>query len=210
MSTKDLRVEHWLNENDVIAPGGKFGTSVNYSEFEDDGTLVFKGDATVWDDLRFPATRIRQGATLKPDFDTTNIGLLFPQNDATEIAYIIAQMPHSWKLGSTIYPHIHWVQDGATVPTFKMDYRWYNNGADPTGSFTTVTFDTELYSYTSGSILQITYIDGGISGSGKTLSSLLDIKLYREDNDYVGDALMKEMDIHFEMDTVGSREETAK
>jgi len=36
----------------------------------DSGTTV----PARWDDLRFPASRIRQGATQKPDFDTTNLG----------------------------------------------------------------------------------------------------------------------------------------
>lgn len=48
-----------------------------------------------WDDLRFPATRIRRGVTQKPDFDTNEIGLLFPRNDDNEIAYMIAQFPHA-------------------------------------------------------------------------------------------------------------------
>jgi len=47
----------------------------------------------LWDDLRFPATATRQGALAKPDFDYTNIGLLFPQNDPTEIIYMIDQLP---------------------------------------------------------------------------------------------------------------------
>lgn len=50
---------------------------------------------TYYEDLRMPFTQAKQGATLKPDFDYTNVGLLFPQNDATEIAYFIAQLPGS-------------------------------------------------------------------------------------------------------------------
>ena len=95
----------------------------------------------MWDDLRFPATLLRQGATTKPDFDPTNMGLLFPQNDNTEIAYIIAQLPHAWKQGTNLHPHLHFTQTGATLPTFKIDYRWYENGGDPTGAFTTLTAD---------------------------------------------------------------------
>ncbi len=47
-----------------------------------------------WTDLRFAGGRDKQGNTQKPDYDYTNLGLLFPQNDATEIAYLIAQAPH--------------------------------------------------------------------------------------------------------------------
>lgn len=164
----------------------------------------------VWDDLKFPATTLRQGATSKPDFDSTNLGLLFPQNDATEIAYLIGQMPHAWKLESDLSPHIHFVQTSASTPVFKMDYRWYKNGADPTGSFTTLTASTFVFPYTSGSILQIvTFPD--ISGAGiDTVSSVLDIKLYRDDDVAIGDVLVKEFDLHYQLDSNGSRQEFIK
>lgn len=164
----------------------------------------------VWDDLRFPATRIRQGVSQKPDFDTTELGLLFPQNDATEIAYIIGQFPHERKNGSSIRPHIHFVQDTVATPTFKIDYRWYKNGDDPTGSFTTLTCNGYAFPYTSGSIMQICSfpeIDGSLID---TVSSIIDIKLYRDDNDVSGDVLLKEFDIHYQIDSLGSRGEFTK
>lgn len=163
-----------------------------------------------WDDLRFPATRIRQGATQKPDFDTTNLGLIFPQDDDTEIAYIIAQMPHAWKLESALKPHIHYVQDEAQEPVFKIDYRWYKNGEDPTGSFTTITSNHFVFTYSSGSILQIVSFPEIDATGIDTVSSILDIKLYRDDNIVSGDVLVKEFDIHYQIDSDGSRLEYAK
>jgi hypothetical protein len=56
-------------------------------------------------------------------FDETNIGLLFPQNDTTEIVFVIAQIPHNYKLGTNIKPHIHFVQSSASTPTFKIEYK---------------------------------------------------------------------------------------
>ena len=54
----------------------------------------------------------------------------------------------------------------------------------------------------------------GIDGTGKTLSSILSIKLSRIGgalaDDYDDDALLKEFDIHYEVDTVGSRAESSK
>lgn len=160
-----------------------------------------------WLDMKFPATRIRQGATAKPDFDITNLGLLFPQNDATEIAYMIAQMNHDYKPDSDLHPHIHYVQDEAAEPVFKLDYRWYENGSDPTGSFTTITASTFVFTYTSGSILQIVAFPA-ISGTGMdTVSSMLDMKLYRDDNVVTGDVLVKEFDLHYQTQSGGTVEE---
>lgn len=164
----------------------------------------------VWEDLRFPATTLRQGVTTKPDFDATNLGLLFPQNDATEIAYLIAQLPHARKNGSNIRPHVHFIQTSALEPVWKIDYRWYKNGEAPTGSFTTLICDSPVFAYTSGDMLQICAFDE-IDGSGiDTVSSILDIKLYRDDNVVSGDILLKEFDIHYQIDQLGSRQEFVK
>jgi len=174
------------------------------------GNLAIKLDDTTWDDLRFPASLIRQGNSTKPDYDTTNNGLLFPQNDTSEIAYLIVQMPHSWLLESGIRPHIHFVQTGATAPTFKMDYRWYKNGAAIPGSWTTLTSSSCIFPYTSGSILQLCSFPE-IDGTGiDTVSSILDIRIYRDDNDVTGDVLLKEFDIHYQIDSLGSEDEFIK
>jgi len=165
---------------------------------------------TVWDDLRFPLTRDKQGQNQKPDFDFTNMGLLFPQNNTTEIVYIIGQFSHSRKNGTDIKPHVHFLQDSSDEPVFKIDYRWYKNGDDPTGSFTTLTATDFVFTYTSGSIAQIVNFPT-IDGSGiNAVSSIIEIRLYRDDNVVSGDVLTKEFDIHYEIDTIGSRQLMAK
>ena len=61
-----------------------------------------------------------------------------------------------------------------------------------------------------GSILQIVSFPD-ISASGiDTVSSVLDIKLYRDDNIVTGDILVKEFDIHFQIDSLGSDLEYTK
>lgn len=168
------------------------------------------GGQNRWDDMRFAFTRDKQGQASKPDFDFTNLGLLFPQNDATEIVYLIAQMPHDMVLGSDLSPHIHFVQDEAQQPTFKMDYRWYENGGDPTGAFTTITAATFAFTYVAGSLFQIA-IFPDIVGSGiLSISSFMDIRIYRDDNVVAGDVLAKEFDMHYLREGWGSRQEFAK
>ena len=164
----------------------------------------------VWDDLKFPATRIRQGVSLKPDFDITELGLLMPQNDADEIAYIIGQFPHERKNSSNIRPHIHFIQDVATTPTFKMDYRWYKNGDAVPTVWTTLTASSFAFTYTSGSILQIASFPEIDGSSIDRVSSIIDIRIYRDDNDVTGDVLLKEFDIHYQIDSLGSRQEFIK
>ena len=164
----------------------------------------------VWDDLKAPLTLAKQGATTKPDFDYTDIGLLFPQDDPDEIAFVILQFPHARKNGSNIRPHLHYVQTTATPPVFKIDYRWTKNGGDPTGSFTTLTCDSQAFTYTSGSLLQICSFPEIVGSAIDSVSSIFEAKIYRDDDVVTGDVLAKEFDIHYQIDQLGSRQEFIK
>lgn len=162
-----------------------------------------------WDDERTPATLGRQGALSKPDFDYTNIGVLMPQNDAAEIMYIGNQFPHSTKTGKIIvYPHIHYLQDEAGVPVFKMDHRFYNNGETPP-AFTTGLSTADgaglVFPYTSGTILQIIEFPP-IEIDNVLPSMWYDIKVYRDDNAVAGDVVLKGFDFHRPIDTLGSEQ----
>ena len=96
-----------------------------------------------------------------------------------------------------------------------MEYKWFNVGGIVPANFTTITSTAASHklAYTSGNLHQITDF-GEISGVGKTISSLMLIKLYRNDNidagAGTGDALAFELDIHFQIDSWGSFEEYAK
>lgn len=178
------------------------GYSLPASNSQDlkDWQLPFK--AGLFDSYR-PATRGLQGALQKPDFDFTNLGLLFPSGDPGEIAYIMDGLPHGYRIGSNIRPHVHFIQSTAATPVFKLDYRWYDNGTAPP-AFTTITASTFVYAYSSGSILQIADFPE-INGSGITgVSSMLDFKFYRDDVNIAGDVLVKAFGVHYVGDTFGS------
>mgnify|MGYP006283359325 CR=1 FL=1 len=205
---------NWDATDKVNTSGGfKFGDvdGGNYSEFQEDTGFHFAyGSGVGWDDLKVPVTQAKQGANNLPNFDYTNLGFLFPQDDTSEIAYLIVQFPHAWKLGSTISPHVHYIQDTSDVPVFKMEYKWYQLGDQVPDSWTTVVTSGTVVSYTSGSIhqlLEFEEIDGShISG----VSSIMDIKLYRDDDIVTGGVLVKEFDIHYMIDSYGSRQEYVK
>ena len=165
--------EQQLNLNSL-----KIGTdSTNYLEINSQGELRLEGNSSVWDDLLQPATTGRQGANVKPDFNYDDITVDFPRNDINEILYFNIQMPHEWKEGSTIFPHVHFLQNQNNNPTFKINYRW----AKLTESFpawATYTIANLVFPYTSGTVHQIVYGNNGIPGTGKGLSSILQVKLY--------------------------------
>ncbi len=193
------------NGTDTLRLSGIAGA--NYLEIEPDGTARFVGAATVWDDLRAPATAINPpGQISDPDWDNTNGGWLF-DDGGTEILWIVLQFHHSYKEGSDIVPHLHWQPKttGSGNVLWRIEYKWTNREAADAGSFTQV----DLLTPADGTAFKHQEDKfAAQSGSGKTISSIITIKLSRIGGDgtdtYSGDALLKEFDIHFEIDRIGS------
>ena len=155
------------------------------------------------DDLRFPAiVGQRNPAVAKPDYDYTNLGFSFDAS-TQEIIYIIAQMPHDWVAGSTIYPHVHWMPTTTDTGNvyWAIDYKWTNIDAVDAGAVTTI----GVIQAGTGTALTHQYAEmTAIAGTGKTSSSILSIALYRAassgEDTYTGEALLKEFDIHYMKD----------
>jgi len=164
-----------------------------------------------WDDLRFPSTRLRQGALQKPDFDYDRVGLLFPQNNTNERTTSSGQFPHSRKDSSDIHPHIHYDQTSSDTAIFKLRYRWYDNrNLVKATDWDTVTTTSLAFTYVSDTLRQIASFEVIEGDSIFGASSMIDLILYRDDNAVTGDVLVKELDIHFQIDSPGSRTEFVK
>lgn len=181
----------------------------NQVNIDQDGELSLTGEATVWDDLVTPATSGKRGANDKPDFDYDQLAVCFPQNDPLEYLHFNIQLTHDWKIGSTIYPHVHILQNQNQTPVFKMSYRWLETGG-VVPDWSVYTMDQLVKTYTSGTMHQIVTNSVGISGAGKGLSSIIQLKLFRQDNVYLGDCLVISFDIHIEKDALGSFTEYTK
>jgi hypothetical protein len=165
-----------------------------------------------WTDKSFPATQAKLGILNKPDFDFVNLGLLFPENDTSEKVYILDQMWHIKKLGTSLRLHIHFVQNSVNVPKFVCEYRFYNNGETIPG-WTTIDTDSGpglVFTYTSGSIVNLARFPDIPSPSGENVSAILDLIIYRNDSNVTGDVLVKYIDYHFQVDSDGSRQEFVK
>lgn len=181
-------------------------SKLNVQEIHFDGLVRF--DDTCYEDLCFPLTQGKPTSGGKPDYDYTNLGFLFPGNDTTEQIHIIQQLPHAWKEGTRIFPHVHWRQSQSGNYVFKMQYKWYNVGDLVPTNWSTYVMDQKAFTYSSDTLDQLNY-GLGIDGTGKKISSTLLIKLYREDL-ISGDALTDMFDIHIEKDSIGSETEMTK
>lgn len=219
-SAQDAATKNYV-DNKVSAA---FGTPPDYSSFESDGTLVFHGNATVWDDQAISGVAVRGGASA-PSFkplSTTGLYLYaFSDNHgADETLYFTVQMPHGRLSGSDLDFHIHLVPSangsvGADAAHFRFTYQW----VDINGIFSG-TSSTEPLTITVGAAdalkhLLVSFSD--IAGSGHTgLSSILTVALTRlsktdsATETYTGDLFLLSADCHVPRDTVGSRQELSK
>jgi hypothetical protein len=183
------------------------------------GQIIFDGSSTVWDDLQIPgytANRIPSIPSPSAGSAMGNMWLSF--FTGTESVYFNIQMPHSWKEGSTIYPHVHaYLETSATLSTviFGLEYTWHS-------SFSCAAFPAPIIynmcatvnsNIVAGSPL---YINGGLGITPPVepylLSSLLICRLYRQSaaNNCPSRIGFISFDVHYEMDTIGSREENHK
>lgn len=195
--------------------------STNYTDFEADGTMVAKGGAICWEDLRIASSQARLGSSA-PAFSSGFAGssamytLQFNYTGTTNQIFFEIQMPHGWVTNSTIWPHVHFspVSDTGGVAKnvrWKLDYTW----ASINGTFAAPLTAVMDKSFTDAQWDHLMAVSAsGISGAGQGISSMLVCRLYRDTSDgadtYDDLVCLLEFDIHYEVDMLGSREETSK
>lgn len=199
-----------------------FGDATNNMQIEADGTLIFNGTATVWDDLRVAMDR-GQNATAITYLPGASSGpeiWYFRNGQGVEAMSFVVQMPHSWKEGSTIYPHIHWLPSTTTTGNveWNFEYSWANYDATTPQVFPAITTSTVVTNgpFTLGThlITALTSSNAGISATGKRVSSILICRIWRNSSNaadtYGGDLGLLSLDFHYEINTFGSHLEYVK
>lgn len=187
----------------------------NYSEFESNGTLVFHGTATVWNDISSSLIGRRLFSTTGTvDYDYDENAIVFSQGGSItsqddRIGFSL-QLPHGAMLGAgrNLKFHVHWVQENTTDMEFTVRYRVQANGAATTATWTTATASTNtnnVFTYTSGSLNQITPLVD-IPLTAATISSVVEIQFTRTDSNG-GTLAAKFADCHVEIEKVGSDNE---
>ena len=211
----------WNAHGDDATGGGPYSMD---GDLDVDGTATLDGlrlSDTSYDDLKFPVASVKlDSAATRYSYDTTDLGIQFDADarHVEEQLNFIVQFPHAWKEGTSVHPHIHWIQTTADHPNWLISYRVYNNDEAP-GSWTFATATTGVFTWSSGSLAQISSFPA-ITMTGKTLSCIMDVKLWRDVANGSGEftgaesspvaVLLKEFDIHYEIDSFGSNEEFVK
>lgn len=184
------------------------------------------GTAAVWDDLRVTLSDAATG-NVTPLWDNfpidgpiTNPFLYWFKASGIDEMYFVVQLPHTWVEGTAIMPHIHWVasENGASGPTavrWGLQYCWLNIGETFTAYTTiygTTTVPNEVLVKDRQYLTPLG--SGGMDGNGKTLSSMLICRLFRDGDNtadtYAGSAGGLEIDFHMQINSMGSRLEYTK
>lgn len=161
-----------------------------------------------WDDLRAPATGINPPGAVSDPTPAEDGTLLF-SDSAVNLIAILFQMPHTWKEGTTVKPHIHWMKsvDGSGTVVWEMRYRIIAISEVPTAWSEWLPVESHI---TDPINTQAHAMSGfpDIDMEDRKISTMLSIQLRRDPlnvgDDYAADAALLEFDIHYRKDGNGS------
>ena len=181
-------------------------------------TSYFKLTPTNWVDSMVPAMSFRNGASAPtlgngPD---ASIQLLLFAKAADNLVHGTLQLNHDYKEGTDIEPHIHvwfpaYAASTAETNIWSLSYSWGNistNGL-PTATTVTVT-NTGVVQPNEHRVIAFPTI----TGSGKTISSILALTVQRTGTDghdvYDDNIGLLGFDVHYQKDTEGSASQWTK
>lgn len=197
------------------------GTATNNVTFATDGTMTLNGTATTFDDVVGPAVSLRQsGPGLSTNVTESTLEFL-ATSDLSDYVYTNVQLPHKWKVGSVIYPHIHYPQIISSQPNFLIQYRWQKLGGAKVTAWTSLKCNTPTFTYTAGTLNQLVHTAAGITPpTGSAISDVVQFRVLRDNANGSGvfagaDPIaavvsLDSFDVHVEMDTLGSTSEFTK
>jgi hypothetical protein len=184
--------------------------------------------ATVWDDATFPFSGNRVNiAAGRIDYDYFNGGVNFANNarfDADDCVSMLWQIKHQVQVGVNVRPHFHWLQTSANEPNWLIAWKKIKNGnayvkETDFSNHTLANKLENLYTYTSGNLVQITKIPE-IDMSDMGISDCIQFAFFRDvanDSGLFAGAesapaveLNWEFDVHVPIDGWGSEEEFVK
>ncbi len=181
-------------------------------------TFYLKDSATVWNDLVIPITQTRVGGTSPSFLQWGTGGLYVYKFNPSDEVFTSSQMPHTWKSGTTVYPHIHWCQDNGTASPatglsavrWNIELTWSGNSGDAFTPSSTMTYwTTANVAGPNKQILTNIPLTGispvSFSQNASSISSVMMIRIYRGgDGDTYGATRVVgiSFDIHYEIDSL--------
>ena len=177
-----------------------------------------------WDDMRILPTSFDFAGNADPvvvSYQPGGSGTTFRLYEFAkdDEAFFTIQIPHAWKSGTNLWPHVHWTpgargnEESGAVVQWAMDYSIATIGgvfyASKTISLAHACTGTDHYHEITGG--------GSIGMAGIGISAMILGRLYRASTGDTWEStssgqlpLLLELDLHFEVDSIGSDEERSK
>jgi len=198
----------------------RIGSGSSYAEFGADGTLRIYGEGTTWEDLRVDAMNTRVGIVAPTDEvgfrGNSNHQMRSMVHTQADEVQINVQLPHAYAEGTDLHPHVYFSPEiagsGNNQASFILEYY----PAAYTAIFPATTASILMTASWNGDKQWhhlIAREQGAISGSDLGISALLKCRLYRDNTgacNLQGKVAFLYFDIHYIVDSMGSREEYSK
>jgi len=183
----------------------------------------------VFDDIRVPVLSTRRGGSRFPglakfkDDGAGSQGVFFEwvDDDSEEELYFTLQLPHSYKYGTDLEPHVHWTPKvngtAGQLVGWGLEYTFQEIGGD--FADTTIIYANSHSPADSILVAGRHYLTAFAAISGASIdsvSAMMTCRIFWEStgtgtpDDLAQDAGLLEIDFHFQIDTLGSRTEYTK
>ena len=128
-ATKDVD----LGIHEIFTGGGQFGNATDYVNIDANGMMTLEGDATVWDDMRIIPNVFDVPGGTDPgiiNYQPAGSGTIFKVYAFAkgDEGFFTVQLPHSYKAGTDLKPHVHWtpgprgVAESGNIVQWRLDY----------------------------------------------------------------------------------------
>lgn len=185
-----------------------------YSRIKADGRWRHDG-ATTWDDLRVSMTNVKLAAANQPTWSLfkdngAGSGGVYAYSFSASVmneVFFEVQMPHGWKEGTAISPHLHWAP--ATTNTGDALWRLEYTKVTINGTFGNTTIINGLDAGDGTAFKhQLNAVFPDIDMTGDLISTVLLCRLFRDAGDgtdtFTGAGFALSFDFHYQQDAFGS------
>lgn len=195
----------------------QIGTDAHNAAFDATGHLTWLGNGRPWrDEICSILALLQTGAGISYNNSENTTDYLTSAN-LSDYAYGNVQLNHDKDLTAGIYPHIHWFQAQANTPNWLLRYRWQSNGAAKATAWADYKMNTNALTYTSGTIMQISYGAAIAVPAGTGLSDILQVRIIRDSGNasgvfagadpYTATVGALSFDVHVQINSAGSTDE---
>jgi hypothetical protein len=175
---------------------------------------------TVWNDLRFPGSAQRVGASTRlPTWSkfldngsgSQGVWAYYFDPSVENEMFFTAQLSHQWKQETSLHAHVHWSPTTTNTGTVIWGLEYSMQEINGTYGNTNIIYATDNADGTAKTHLLVDWADITMTGV-TSVSAMLLGRVFRDagSDTYADDAALLEFDIHYEIDSLGSRDEYTK